>query len=171
MLMKEDNVVIEQAIATYGQRLYGLCITLCRSKSDADDLYQDTWFKVMMKLDQYDETQPFEPWLTRICVNTYKDQRRSNIAKKLFDRFATNEEKDEFIESAGTNQPEDYTFVHQAVQQLPQKLRLVIILYYFQQANIKETADLLHISEGTVKSRLHTARTQLKEVLKDEIEF
>lgn len=61
--------------------------------------------------------------------------------------------------------------MHQAVQQLPQKLRLVIILYYFQQANIKETADLLHISEGTVKSRLHTARTQLKEVLQDEIEF
>lgn len=163
--------MIETAIETYGQRLYGLCMTLCRSRSDADDLYQQTWMKVMMKLDQYDPQKPFEPWLTRVCVNIYKDQRRSNIAKKIFDRFTTNEEKDGFIESVGINQPEDYTFVHQAIQRLPQKLRLVIILYYFQQANIKETADLLHISEGTVKSRLHTARKQLKEVLQDEIEF
>ena len=66
------NYYIEQ----YGKRLYGLCMTLCASVPDADDLYQETWLKAMKKLDSYNTDKPFEPWITRIAVNTYKDMAR-----------------------------------------------------------------------------------------------
>lgn len=65
--------MIDQLIEKHGRRLYGLCRTLCTSPSDADDLYQETWLKVCAKLELYNDSSAFEGWLTRICVNTYRD--------------------------------------------------------------------------------------------------
>lgn len=64
--------MIDQYIQQYGRRLYGLCRSLCSSPYDADDLYQETWLRVVKHISQYDPSREFEPWLTRICVNTYR---------------------------------------------------------------------------------------------------
>lgn len=64
--------MIDQYIQKYGRRLYGLCRSLCASPYDADDLYQETWLRVVKHISQYDPSREFEPWLTRICVNTYR---------------------------------------------------------------------------------------------------
>ena len=65
--------MIDQYIRQHGKRLYGLCMTLCANSFDADALYQETWMKAVKCFSQYDPTQPFEPWLTKICVNTYRN--------------------------------------------------------------------------------------------------
>ncbi|MBE6676126.1 MAG: sigma-70 family RNA polymerase sigma factor, partial [Ruminococcaceae bacterium] len=85
--------MIDQYIKQYGKRLYGLCVTLCTNTFDADDLYQETWLKVVKSIDQYDPSKDFEPWLTRICVNTYRNvvRRRSVISVV---EFQTTEDKD-----------------------------------------------------------------------------
>ena len=68
--------VLDEYIEKHGRRLYGLCRTLCQNPDDADDLYQETWLKAHKKFDHYNPEYEFEGWLTRICVNTYKDQLR-----------------------------------------------------------------------------------------------
>ena len=64
--------MIDQYIRQYGKRLYGLCLTLCADPFEAEDLYQETWLKALKNLSRYDPSREFEPWLTRICVNTYR---------------------------------------------------------------------------------------------------
>ena len=63
--------MIDEYIRKHGKRLFGLCLTLCADYSEAEDLYQDTWLKVLKNIPKYDPQREFEPWLTKICVNTY----------------------------------------------------------------------------------------------------
>ncbi len=160
--------MIDSLIRTHGKRLYGFCMTLCKNASDADDLYQDTWLKVVANISKYDSSKPLEPWLTRICVNIYRNNVRRITRSPFFDKFSSNEEKDSVIENIPAASAADYSDLHAAIQLLPEKLRLVIILYYFQDMDITSTARILRIPEGTVKSRLNKARKNLKEDLPDE---
>ena len=154
-------------IEEHGRRLYGLCMHLCRNREEADDLYQETWLKVFAAFDRYDETKPFEPWVSRICMNTYRDVCRRQKANPFFNLFRSSEEKVAVMESQ-VESIRSHDDLEEAVQALEEKLRVTVILFYYYGLDIKETAETLHIPEGTVKSRLSTARKRLKEMLKDE---
>lgn len=160
--------LIDQYIRQYGKRLYGLCLTLCANPSDADDLYQDTWLKVVKNITQYDENREFEPWLTRICVNTYRNRLRRIAKSPIFDAFLSAEEKTAVMENVPAPEAEDYSQLHDAINRLPKKLRITVILFYFREMDVEQTAHALNIPSGTVKSRLCKARKLLKEVLSDE---
>ena len=162
--------MIDQYIRQYGKRLYGLCLTLCADSYEAEDLYQDTWLRAVKSISQYDPCRPFEPWLTRICVNTYRNTLR-RIARSPLLNFRTNEEKDAFLQSVPAPENPDYSSLYEAIDALPEKLRLAVILFYFQGMDIAATARVLGIPEGTVKSRLSKARKLLKEVLSHETDL
>ena len=68
--------MVDQYIRQYGTRLYGLCLSLCANAFEADDLYQDTWLQVVKNISRYDPSREFEPWLTKICINTYRNTLR-----------------------------------------------------------------------------------------------
>ncbi len=163
--------MIDGYIEQYGKRLYGLCLTLCRNSFDADDLYQETWLKAYKKFEQYDKSRPFEGWLTGICVNTYRDILRKRRRSNIYDNFSTEEEKEAVLEKTATAEPEDMEHIRAAVDELPEKLRVTVILYYFYQLNMSQVSASLKIPVGTVKSRLNKARNMLKEVLKNEADI
>lgn len=163
--------MINQYIRQYGKRLYGLCLTLCANTHDAEDLYQETWLKVVKNISKYDSTQKFEPWLTKICVNTYRNTLRRIMKSPIFNGFASEEEKKAVLENVAAQEKEDYTYLHEAVNRLPEKLRMTVILFYFKEMDINETANVLGIPVGTVKSRLNKARNLLKEVLTSETDI
>ena len=89
----------------------------------------------------------------------------------IFDLFDSQEAKDALLENSATEEKEDFSDLHAAVQRLPEKLRLTVVLYYFRELNIGETAEILNIPPGTVKSRLSKSRILLKEMINDEIEL
>ena len=156
---------MDRYIQAHGRRLFGLCLTLCAHRQDAEDLYQDTWLKALAAFDQYDPSRPFEPWLTRICVNTYRNSLRRLARSPIFNGFRSGEEKEALLSSVPAPEAHDYTPLYQAVAGLPEKLRVTVILYYFEDMDVNTTAQVLGIPPGTVKSRLNKARTKLKEVL------
>lgn len=158
---------IDKYIEQYGQRLYGLCVHLTGNCHDADDLYQETWLKVLRFLTRYDPARDFGPWLTSICVNTYRDLRKKRWRSPFFDLFRDSEEKDAVMERQPDRKPE-YKELREAVESLEEKLRITVILYYFCDMNQMKTAQVLGIPVGTVKSRLNLARKKLKEVMTDE---
>ena len=123
--------MIDQYIQKYGRRLYGLCRSLCASPYDADDLYQETWLRVVKHISQYDPSREFEPWLTRICVNTYRSILRRLAKSPLLD-FSNGDEKDRLLASIPAPEKTDYALLYEAVGQLPEKLRLAVVLFYFQ---------------------------------------
>lgn len=159
--------MINQYIKQHGKKLYGLCRTLCVNSYDADDLYQDVWVKVMSNLYRYDTSKDFEPWLTRICVNTYRNKVRRINNSPIFDGFTSSEEKIAVMENIKKPENKDYSNIHEAVNTLPEKLRITIILFYFRDMDIAKVSEILKIPIGTVKSRLNKARTILKEVLNE----
>ena len=159
--------MLDEWIKTYGRRLWGLCLKLCGSRSRAEELYQDTWLRVLEKQDRYDPDQPFEPWLTRICVNLYRSRLR-RWALQPQAQFATQEDLTAFLEGVPDTPQKSYQDLYDAVNTLPEKLRLTVILYYFKDMDVPATANLLKVPAGTVKSRLGRARKQLREVLGDE---
>ena len=162
--------MIDQYIQQYGRRLYGLCRSLCADPFDADDLYQETWLKVVKHISQYDPDREFEPWLTRICVNTYRSVLRRLAKSPLLD-FSSGEEKDRLLASIPAPEKTDYAFLYEAMDKLAEKLRLTVILFYFRGEDLASTAQILDIPVGTVKSRLNKARKRLKEVLSDETDL
>ncbi len=163
--------MIDQYINQYGRRLYGLCLTLCANPPDADDLYQDTWLKVVRSISKYDATREFEPWLTQICVNIYRNTLRRITRSPIFNGFSSSEEKIAVMESVPSALPGDYSALHEAIDRLPEKIRMTIILFYFRDMDLKSTAHVLGIPVGTVKSRLNKSKKMLREALKYETDI
>lgn len=160
--------MIEQYIEQHGRRLYGLCLTLCAGESWAEDLYQETWLRAYSNFHRYDRTRPFEPWLTGICVNLFRDELRKRRRLPLFDIFSSTEDKDAALNNVPQYQPEDHSDLHAAIDRLPEKLRTTVILHYFHDLDQQQTAAALGIPLGTVKSRLNQARNQLRKELEHE---
>ena len=165
--------MVDYYIRRHGRKLYGLCMTLCANTDDADELYQDTWIKVIENISKYDQARDFGPWLTRICVNIYRNKLRRLLRSPIWDGFASGEEKDALINSIPAPTPDDNSDLHEAINRLPEKLRLTVILFYFEDMDAATAAKALGIPAGTVKSRLNKARKMLREALenKTDIQF
>ncbi len=160
---------LEQKIARYGPRLYGLCVRLCGSRYHADDLYQETWLRVCGSIDRYDPSMSFEPWLTAICVNCYRDSLRRRRWERFIAAFDDDDSRDSAIHSvAADDHSQENAELWEAVRRLPEKYRTAIILHYFRGYDVKELSGILKIPAGTVKYRLHRARELLKGELSDE---
>ncbi len=145
-------------------------MTLCGDPYEAEDLYQETWLKVVRNISRYDPAREFEPWLTKICVNTYRNTLR-RIARSPVLNFRDTREKDTMMQSVPTPEKKDYEPLYEAVRNLPEKMRLTVVLFYFEDMDIRSAAEVLGVPPGTVKSRLSKARKLLKEVLGDETDL
>ena len=139
-------------------------MTLCADPYEAEDLYQETWLKVVRNISRYDPARGFEPWLTKICVNTYRNTLR-RIARSPVLSFRDTREKDTMMQSVPAPEKKDYEPLYEAVRNLPEKMRLTVVLFYFEDMDIRSAAEVLGVPPGTVKSRLSKARKLLKEVL------
>ena len=160
--------MLDAYIREYGPRVFGLALKLCRSREDAEDLYQETWLKACRFLDRYDPSKAFGAWITSICVNTYRDSLRRQKWRSLLAPFSTTEDKDRALANHPAEEAPDYGYVRDAVNALPEKYRLVVILHYFNDLDIKKTSEALSLPEGTVKYNLYRAREILKGRLSDE---
>lgn len=154
----------ENYIQRYNADLTRLCISLCGNISDAEDLLQDTWLKALRHYNKYDKNKPFDKWLYSICVNTYKNSISSAFVKRQ-KQFKNDEEKQLFFTSipeVNDNNIDNYIELHNAISSLSKKNRIVIVLYYFKDFSVKEISQIINIPVGTVKSRLASAREEIK---------
>ncbi len=160
----------DEYINLYSGELTRFCISLCGNKADADDLFQETWYKAMKNYDKYNDAYPFEKWLLAICANCFKDFKRLSHNKRIVG-FQNESEENLFFDSLPDINSEkrfDYVELHCAVAALPNKFKVVLTLYYFKDYSIKEISEILSLAEGTVKSRLRKAKSVLKRRLTDE---
>jgi len=163
---------IDLIISKYKTTLYSFCIHLSRDRQAADDLFQDTWVKVFSNIDKFDTSKSFENWLFAIAINTYRDRYRK--AKRWLNRivdFTDTEAKYEIFNNVTSSygEPEEAvlrqesrTALKKAINNLNDKYKIPLLLYYFKSFSYKQIAEILNIPEGTVKSRINTAKLQLK---------
>lgn len=89
---------ITNYINTYGKDLTRLCLSLCKNRADAEDLYQTTWEKVLKSIRRYNKEKPFDKWLFTLCVNAHRDMVKSPFRKKIF-HFETTDELERTLNS------------------------------------------------------------------------
>lgn len=170
------NPSIEMLMRRYQQPLYRFCMHLCRSQAEADDLFQDVWLRVIKHLDTQGEMRSWESWLFTIAVNLYRDRYRK--AKRWLLRvkpyWDTDKQAEELeqVPADGRSQPENQLQaqlakeqVRQALNQLKDEHRIPLVLFYMQECSYQEIADIMGVTLGTVKSRIHAAKQALKKQL------
>lgn len=184
--MIEDAEIIERCrqgqlglmdilVDRYKIDLYTLCMRLARSKPDADDLFQDTWMRVMKRLDRYSPEHTFRTWLFAICTNRYRDlyrwRRRWTFRGGGRGGGAPGSESLASIVTPAPN-PEEAALAEEtraemsrAIDALEDLFKLPVVLFYFHNCTIAEIGEVLGIPAGTVKSRLHKGRERLKQAM------
>lgn len=156
------RLTVEDAFQKYGDRVFSAAFSICRNQEDADDVVQDTFLRYHIKNLQYMDENHLKAWLLRVAINRAKD-----ITAAFWRRNRVSWEA--YMEELEFTQPEDRS-LFRAVMALPEKYRLVLHLYYYEECSIREIASLLHTGEGTIKSRLSRGRTLLKTMLTEDLE-
>lgn len=153
----------EERVTAMTDDMYRVAAGMLFRYADRQDAVQECIWKAWRQLDRLRDESAFRPWLMRILVNECR-----NLQRKGKREVAA-----EYIEISSTeNAYDDCTrdeMLHDAMQKLPEKMRLTLILYYMDGFTIQETARILRIPEGTVKSRLRIGRMRLKEMLGKEV--
>ncbi len=161
----DDNAIV-LLIVRYEGKLYNLCFKLAMNRHDADDLYQQTWLKVLQKSRSYTQ-KSFQNWLYTVCLNTYRDLYRKKlrrgkiIAQDADEVLMKNSSTIDSAESEAMASCKRITLTA-CIDALPERFRIPILLHYFEGLGYSEVARLLSIPIGTVKSRLNTAKTRLR---------
>jgi len=164
-------------VRRYERELYGYLRRYLGDDHLADDVFQNTFLQVYQKANQYEPGRPVRPWLYTIATNQAVDAlRRQNryLAVSLDHSSAESQDGElrtllELLEATTTDPldqvqgEERRVLVRNAVDQLPDFLRQVVILAYYQGLKYRDVAEILGIPVGTVKSRLHAALLRLHE--------
>jgi RNA polymerase sigma-70 factor (ECF subfamily) len=171
-----DQGLFAELVQRYERELYSYLRRYLGDAEMAEDAFQAAFLQVHLKCEQYEPGRAFRPWLYTIATNQAIDaQRRSRRHRMVsLDRSGSSEGDDvgKLIDLLASKEPtptaqlsadERRNWLHEAVEQLPQGLRDVVNLVYFQDLKYREAAEALDIPVGTVKSRMHAAVAKLNE--------
>ena len=149
------EVIMEQ----YKDNLYSIAFNICQNAADADDVVQDTLLAYHTTEKQFDSEQHIRAWLIRVAINKAK-----NISMSFFRRSSVLLE--DYIDTLIFETPEAKGLLEEVLK-LPEKYRIVIHLFYYEDYSVKEMAEILHTSESNVKVRLSRGRKLLKKSLQE----
>lgn len=137
---------------------------LVRDSSEVDDIVQEIYIQVHRSLEQFDTNRPFKPWLMGVTMRQIHAYRRKRWTHLRILKKA--EQVNEVMETDFTSEVVDRLSNRRllaSVDRLPFKLKQVIILHYLNEYSQEESAAILGIPLGTVKSRIHAALHKLRQ--------
>ena len=156
-------------VRKYQDRLFNSMVHLLRNPSDAEDVVQDAFLQALRKLDTFQGNSQFYTWLFRIARNTAISKLRRKKPTVSLDSTAS-EQRLDFPDdgprpSTEMERRERQTVLMRAMDQLSGEHREILILREMEEQNYETISEILDLPVGTVRSRLHRARLQLKELL------
>lgn len=165
---------ITDLISEHGNAVYNFCMYLAKNKHDGEDLFQETVARAIELASKIDRQNNPKSYLMSIAVNIWKDTvqkraRRQRITQVIDTGSA---EASEFadpninVESGVINEMMNNTLLS-IINKLDDKYRIPIILFYSEDLKISEIASLLKKPEGTVKRRLHEAKSKIKKEMEE----
>ena len=177
-LQSGQREVFGVLVRRYQRELFGYLRRYVGDAELADDVFQATFLQVYVKIGQYEAGRAARPWLYTIATHQAIDaMRRAGRQSMVSLEQSSNEAPDgevrsliEMLEARETgpiDQAESHErreLVRATVDRLPEFLRSVVVLAYYQGLKYREVADILEVPVGTVKSRLHTALLKLQEM-------
>jgi len=173
-----SNITFEKLIRPHFDRLYRLAWRLTGQKAEAEDLFQELLVKAYGKLDDLVRIDEPGSWLSRIMYNLFIDERRRFARRRMHTVEEGEMTGDGLAGFPGTDDPvwdqerlESAKRLDSALSKLSDEHRLIVLLHDTEGYKLTEIQSLIGIPVGTVKSRLHRARSRLREILTEDGTF
>ena len=165
-----DEDAFREIVDRYKNSLYAFLRQFLNRHDLVEDVFQETFLQLFASRDSFDTSRPLRPWLFTIAANKAKDalrkwQRTSAVSigtiadsqELSFDDMLNTVTSDNTLPYEELQRNETADRVGKIIADMPENLREILILAYFQKFSYKQMAEILSIPIGTVKSRLHTA--------------
>lgn len=149
---------VERVVHTYGNMLFRLCLITLGSASDAEDVIQETMITYLQKKPGFKDAEHEKAWLITVASNKCKDLLRFRARHPMIDLEQIQEFAAEDSDSG----------ILEALMTLPEKFRIVLILYYVEEYRIEEIAKVIGKTPSAVKMRLKKGRSMLEKVYRKE---
>lgn len=166
-MMADDREAFDLLMERYYPRTLRMAFLISGSYADSEDIVQETFVQCYVNRKKIRRPEYFERWLYKTLTHeAWRVCRKTRREQPVEEVFGENEPAGPSVLEEvmrGTRDRELYG----AVRRLPEKQRTAVVLYYFNGLTTREIASVMGCLEGTVKSRLHTARKQLRQVLAD----
>ena len=152
-----DEGALTTLIDRYAASVHAYLLRHSGSREDADDLLQETWVRVARSARSFDTARRFRSWIYGIATNLTRDlfRRRMTRERALRD-LATQPSASPRADSVDRGELREH------IAELPENMRAVLLLRYYEGMSEAEMAEVLDIPRGTVKSRLHAALRKLR---------
>jgi RNA polymerase sigma-70 factor (ECF subfamily) len=164
-----DSSAIESFVQNYQQDVYRLALSILDDSGEAEDATQESLLAALRALDSFHGTSSLKTWLFSITVNTCRTrlqrQKRRERLRQVLGGVLRVQSVTSVEEHAIENESDKALW--RAIHDMDEKHRIPIVLRYYHDLSVAEIANILQLPEGTVHSRLNTARRQLHEVLKE----
>ena len=151
---------LHELAAMYQDNLFAAAFNICQNAQDAEDVIQDTFIQYHTTKKEFVNEQHIRAWLIRVAINKAK-----NVTRTFWRRNKISIE--DYMETLTFETPESAD-LFETVMQLPEKYRIVVHLYYYEDYAVSEIADILKLSESNVKTRLSRGRAMLRKELEGE---
>jgi RNA polymerase sigma factor, sigma-70 family len=164
---------IENCIDDFGTDIYRFCLKLCADKTEAEDLYQQTFLKALETEWTLDWEKNPKALFFSLAHNLWKSDRRKQARRNKIAPCSNLDDEMEAILHSEESIEENYfqkeliLKVRQIIQTLPEKFQVPLILFYFSDCPVDQIAIIIKKPPGTVKSRLFKGRTLIKKRLED----
>jgi len=173
-----DEAAIRAIIKSNNRRLYRLARGILRNDGEAEDVVQETYVRAFTHLDSFRGDSSFATWLSRIAMNEALGRLRRQHPSVEWTSLAPGVLEAQIIQfplSASSDpektmaQREIQHVVEHAIDDLPEAFRIVFITRVIEGMNVEETAEILGLKPQTVKTRLHRARTMLRDNVEKKV--
>lgn len=144
--------------------LFHVSFSILHNEQDCADAVQEAILKAYESRHKLKEIRYFKTWIVRIVINECYSILRKKKRFQIFDDAVQ-----EGNANLGSYVKEEYIDLYRAINRLSEKEKICVILYYLEDYSVAETADVLKIPTGTVKSRLSHARKELKGLLGEAV--
>ena len=176
--MEGDTISLEALVERHKTRIFTFIISKVRNQDLAEDIFQDTFFKVIKSLQKgkYNEEGKFLPWVMRIAHNLVIDHfrkiKRMPIAGKpkfdddgfdIFDILSNGEKTSEYVMMEG----ELYTQLKKLIDQLPAEQKEVLIMRHYEELTFKEIAEKTGVSINTALGRMRYSLINLRKIMQE----
>ena len=159
--------VTDEVVRFYSPMVWRLALTKTKSTHDAQDIFQEVFLKLVMNQKPFASEEHRKAWLIRVTINCCNSHFvapwRKNV-DTLEDTMLEQIADEDTLEGADMDAPDVYS----QVMRLPENMREVILLFYYEELSIREIADIVGTSEVNVKKRLSRARQKLRMELEQE---
>ncbi len=165
-----EDEAFRELVTRYKNGLYVFLRRFLNQQDLVEDIFQETFLQLFTSYEKFDTSRPLRPWLFTIAANKAKDalrkrQRTAAISigsiadsqEMSFDDVLNTLTSDNRVPYDNVEQTETALRVRGVIADMPENLREILILAYFNRFSYKQIAEVLSIPIGTVKSRLHTA--------------